>query len=258
MTIAKGRIDTILSRRTEGYSGQEVPYELPVTAYPSNSGFILVNSPGSGELKDGRYNRWANLARELQSRGMLSMVTYNVPRPDAQFVNPTEPYAYQNASWNRILVEGLAHVIDYALERRRQLCGSSNPIMYLSGFSSGGSAVGAVAFRYEEIKRILLCSTYDSVGDYFYAAIPQFAGRIYVAYGANDPLAKFLAYVLQFGASAAESSTSARSPTATTASAAPATAKSSAKPSSGLLAKTTPSPRQKAASTSTRSKAPVL
>ena len=205
MTIAKGRIDTVLSRRTEGYSGQEVPYELPVTAYPSNSGFILVNSPGSGELKDGRYNRWANLARELQSRGMLSMVTYNVPRPDAQFVNPTEPYAYQNASWNRILVEGLAHVIDYALERRRQLCGSSNPIMYLSGFSSGGSAVGAVAFRYSEIKRILLNSTYDSVGDYFYAAIPQFTGRIYVAYGANDPLAKFLAYVLQFGASAAES-----------------------------------------------------
>ena len=171
-----GRLDTVLSRRTEGYAGQEVPYELPVTAYPSDSGVILVNSPGSGELKDGRYNRWANLARELQSRGMLSMVTYNVPRPDAQFVNPTEPYAYQNASWNRILVEGLAHVIDYALERRRQLCGSSDPIMYLSGFSSGGSAVGAVAFRYSEIKRILLNSTYDSVGDYFYAAIPQFTG----------------------------------------------------------------------------------
>ena len=205
MTLSKGRLDTVLSRRTEGYAGQEVPYELPVTAYPSASGVILVNSPGSGELKDGRYNRWANLARELQSRGMLSMVTYNVPRPDAQFVNPTEPYSYRNASWNRILVEGLAHVIDYALERRRQLCGSADPVMYLSGFSSGGSAVGAVAFRYSEIKRILLNSTYDSVGDYFYAAIPQFTGRIYVAYGANDPLARFLAYVLQFGATSAES-----------------------------------------------------
>ena len=43
-----GRLDTILSRRTEGYAGQEVPYELPVTAYPSASGVILVNSPGFG------------------------------------------------------------------------------------------------------------------------------------------------------------------------------------------------------------------
>ena len=191
MTLAKGRIDTILSRRTEGYSGQEVPYELPVTAYPSNSGVILVNSPQArGSSRMAGTTAGPTLARELQSRGMLSMVTYNVPRPDAQFVNPTEPYAYKNASWNRILVEGLAHVIDYALERRRQLCGSSDPIMYLSGFSSGGSAVGAVAFRYSEIKRILLNSTYDSVGDYFYAAIPQFAGRIYVAYGANDSLSQ--------------------------------------------------------------------
>ena len=123
MTIAKGRIDTILSRRTEGYEGQEVPYELPVTAYPSNSGVILVNSPGSGELKDGRYNRWANLARELQSRGMLSMVTYNVPRPDAQFINPTEPYAYQNASWNRILVEGFG-------PRHRLRLGATSPVVW--------------------------------------------------------------------------------------------------------------------------------
>ena len=199
------RLDTLLHRRTESYQGQVVPFELPITAYPSASGVILVNSPGSGELKDGRHNRWANLARELQGRGMVSMVTYNVPRPDAQFVDPTEPYSYQGASWNRILVESLAHVIDYVLERRRQLCGSASPVMYLSGFSSGGSAVGAVAFRYPEVKRILLCSTYDSVGDYFYAAIPHFTGRIYMVYGSQDPLARFLAYVMRFGASAAES-----------------------------------------------------
>jgi len=57
----------------------------------------------------------------------------------------------------------------------------------LSGFSSGGSAVGAVAFRYQEIKRILLLSTYDSVGDCFYDGIDQFTGDIYLAYGSNDP-----------------------------------------------------------------------
>ena len=39
-----GRLDTVLSRRTEGYQGQEVPYELPVTAYPSAS------ACNSGEL----------------------------------------------------------------------------------------------------------------------------------------------------------------------------------------------------------------
>ena len=40
--------DTVLNAITEGYEGQEVPYEVPVTAYPTTNGVIIVNAPGAG------------------------------------------------------------------------------------------------------------------------------------------------------------------------------------------------------------------
>ncbi len=133
------------------------------------------------------------------------MVTYNAPRADWQVQLPWEPYSHQGVSWNKLLVDSLVHVVEFSLERASELCGSESPILYLSGFSSGGSAVGAVAFRYQQIKRILLLSTYDSVGDYFYAGVEQFTGDIYLAYGSQDATAGLLAYVLQSGPMAARS-----------------------------------------------------
>jgi hypothetical protein len=77
-------IDTTLSLETEAETGDLVPYGVPITAYPTDSGIIVVNSPGSGELKDGREQRWLNLGLHLQERGLASLVTYNAPRPDFQ------------------------------------------------------------------------------------------------------------------------------------------------------------------------------
>ena len=199
------QLDTVLIRNIEAHDGSNVPYEIPVTAYPVPCGTVIVNSPGSGELKDGRHNRWVTMGRHLQGQNLAAFVTYNVPRPDFGHQLPWEPYSYRGASWNRILIESLAHVVDYALERSQDLCGSSSPAIYLSGFSSGGSAVGAVGFRYPEVKRLLLLSTYDSVGDYFYSGISRFTGNIYLAYGSDDPMAGFLAYLMRFGPMAAES-----------------------------------------------------
>ena len=193
------RIDAQLDRETVDHVGQPVTYEVPITAYPTNSGIIIVNSPGSGELKDGRYDRWATLGKHLQEGQVATMVTYNAPRPDWQVQLPWEAYSHKGASWNGLLVDSLAHVVDFALERSTELCGTASPTVYLSGFSSGGSAVGAVAFRYREIKRILLLSTYDSVGDAFYDGIVQFTGDIFLAYGSEDPMAGFMAYILQAG-----------------------------------------------------------
>ena len=101
--------------------------------------------------------------------------------------------------------EPLGKAGEFALERASYLGGTDAPTVYLAGFSSGGLAVGAVAFRYPEIKRILLLSTYDSVGDYFYTGVEQFTGDIYMAYGSQDPMAGFLAYVLGCGSMAANS-----------------------------------------------------
>ena len=198
-------LDAILEKETEDHLGQKITYQVPITGYPTDSQVIIVNSPGSGEFKDGREDRWMKLARHLQERQMAAMVTYNAPRPDGKVQLEWEPYSHQGVSWNQLLVESLAYAIDWALEHAKELCGTESPAIYLSGFSSGGSAVGAVAFRYPMVKGILLLSTYDSVGDWFYDGFSQFTGDIRLAYGSQDPMAGFLAYVLRAGPVAAAS-----------------------------------------------------
>ena len=85
------RVDVILDRETQDHLGQRVTYQVPISAYPTKSGVVIVNSPGSGELKDGRRDRWAKLARHLQEREIGTMVTYNAPRPDGEVQLPWEP-----------------------------------------------------------------------------------------------------------------------------------------------------------------------
>ena len=199
------RIDETLEKEIEDHLGNKVDYQVPISAYPTKSGVIIVNSPGSGEFKDGRHDRWMKLARYLQEGELATMVTYNAPRPDFQVQLPWEPYSHKGASWNQLLVDSLAHAVEFSLERPVELCGSDTPVVYLSGFSSGGSAVGAVAFRYQEIKKILLLSAYDSVGDMFYEGITQFTGDIYLAFGSQDQMAGLLAYVVRCGPMAANS-----------------------------------------------------
>ena len=116
-----------------------------------------------------------------------------------------EPYSYRGASWNRILIESLSHTVDWAIENAQQLCGNDSPPVYLTGFSSGGSAAGAVAPRYPNVQRLLLLSTYDSVGDPFYEGVVSFTGDIYLLYGAQDTMAGHLAMMLRTGKFAARS-----------------------------------------------------
>ena len=196
-------MDTTLFLETEAESGELVTYGIPITAYPTDSGVIVVNSPGSGELKDGRDRRWRNLGLHLQERGLATLVTFNAPRPDFQVQLEWEPYSYRGASWNKLLIESLCHAIDWSLENAVRLSGTESPAVFLSGFSSGGSAVGAVAHRYPSVRRILLLSTYDSVGDPFYEGVSAFTGDIYLAYGGEDQTAGTLAQVLRTGPQAA-------------------------------------------------------
>ena len=86
-------INTTLSLETEAESGEIVPYQIPITAYPTGSEAILVNSPGSGELKGGREQRWRDLGVHLQERGLAALITYNAPRPDFQVQLEWEAYS---------------------------------------------------------------------------------------------------------------------------------------------------------------------
>ena len=60
------QIDALLDGETENHVGEKIPYAVPISAYPTDSHIIIIVSPGSGELKDGRNDRWMKLARHFQ------------------------------------------------------------------------------------------------------------------------------------------------------------------------------------------------
>ena len=197
--ICVEKLDRLLERTAQGYYGQEVSYDIPMSIYPTKSEIIIINSPGAGGAgNDDRKSRWDILGEFIQQQNIGTFIKYNHPAPDAHYKFPNEPYSHKDASWNQLVVESLIHVINYAIENSREICGSETPTLYLSGFSAGGSACGAVAHLYPEIRQILLLSAYDSVGDYFFEGIGEFTGEIYMAYGAEDMMAGFLAYTMRF------------------------------------------------------------
>ena len=130
MRYLSDAVDTELFKETQSESGELVSYSIPVTAYPTDSSLIIVNSPGSGELKDGREDRWKNLGKHLQTQGLATLVTYNAPRPDFKVQLEWEPYSYRGASWNRILIESLSYTLDWAIENAPELCGNASPPVY--------------------------------------------------------------------------------------------------------------------------------
>jgi len=185
-----------LQLTTPGYRGQTVPYEVPFVTFPTMSGKLLIQAPGAGEVKEGASNRYVRLGEHLQARGIATLVSFNPPFPDAQFMYPNEPYSYRDASWSLIYVESAAYLVEHCLKGAEQLCGAKEPEMYLAGFSAGGSVAGAVAPLFPEIKKILLVSSYDSVDLFFLGGVRRYTGEVYVAYGEEDPPAAILAMMM--------------------------------------------------------------
>ena len=190
-----------LQLTTTGYQGQTVPYEAPFIAFPTMSGRFIIQAPGTSEVKEGVGNRYVHLGEFLHARGIATLVSFNPPWPDGQFDHPDEPYSYRGASWNRIYVEGMAHLVEHCLAQGEALCGVSQPEVYLAGFSSGGSVVVTVAPFFAAVKKILLVSTYDSVGVgsmgwFFLSGLRSYTGEVYVAYGEEDAPAAMLAMTL--------------------------------------------------------------
>ncbi len=186
-----------LQLATTGNQGQTVPYEVPFIAFPTTSGNLMIQAPGAGEAKEGAWTRYVRLGEYLRDRNVASMVSFNPPWPDAQGKYPDEPYSYRDASWNRIFVEGTAHLVEHCLANAERLCGTKEPEVYLAGFSAGGSVAVAVAPLFAQIRKILLVSAYDSVGWFFLHGLRHYTGEAFVAYAEGDTPAMALAMTLR-------------------------------------------------------------
>lgn len=186
-----------LQLTTTGNHGQSVPYEVPFIAFPTASGKLLIQAPGAGEAKEGAWNRYVRLGEHLQARNIATVVSFNPPSPDAQGKYPDEPYSYRDASWNRIYVEGMAHLVEHCLSKAESLSGTKEPEVCLAGFSAGGSVAVAVAPLFIAVRRILLVSAYDSVGWFFLHGLRHYTGEAFVAYAEGDAPAMALAMTLR-------------------------------------------------------------
>ena len=186
-----------LQLTTTGYLGQTVPYEVSFIAFPTTSGKLMIQAPGAGEAKEGAWNRYARLGEHLQARNIATVVSFNPPWPDAQGKYPDEPYSYRDASWNRMYVEGMAHLVEHCLANAESLSGTKAPGVYLAGFSAGGSVTVAVAPLFTPVRKILLVSAYDSVGWFFLHGLRHYTGEVYVAYAEGDMPAVALAMTLR-------------------------------------------------------------
>jgi hypothetical protein len=185
-----------LQLTAKGYQGQTVPYEVPFIAFPTTSGKLLIQAPGAGEAKEGAWNRYVRLGAYLQDRNVASLVSFNPPWPDAQGKYPDEPYSYREASWNRIFVEGMMHLVEHCLAKAEPLCGTQEPEVSLAGFSAGGSVAVAVAPLFGRVRKILLLSAYDSVGWFFLHGVRRYTGEMYVAYAEGDMPAAAMAMTI--------------------------------------------------------------
>lgn len=192
---------------TQSYQGQEVDFDVPYLAFPTNTGRIIVHAPGTGESHEGRRGRYRELGQYLADQGIASLVTFKPPLPDAEYKYPQEPYSYKDASWNRIYVQSMARIVIQCSQDALAICGSAAPALAVSGFSSGGSVAGAVASLFPHVDKLLLLSAYDSVADLFYQGLKGFHGEIYAVTGENDPPAIVIASMLASMAPSAASVT---------------------------------------------------
>ena len=112
---------------TEAAVLRGTPGEADRTDLAGRNQVINLQAPGTGEPHLGRWNRYVTLAKHLQEQNIASFVTFKPPFPDAQYKYPDEPYSYRDASWNLIYIEIMMHVVEYALEHAKELCGSTTP-----------------------------------------------------------------------------------------------------------------------------------
>jgi pimeloyl-ACP methyl ester carboxylesterase len=86
----------------------------------------------------------------------------------------------------RTIVDDLDTVINYALMHATTLCTTSAPAIYLVGSSAGAAVVGAFAYKWPEVKKLLLMAPVAAAVKEVHEGLPRFTGEIYVIAGEKD------------------------------------------------------------------------
>ena len=175
---SKRRKDIILKRIAQNEENETVEISIPATVYFSNSGRILVNSPGLGVCKDGEKGKFAEIAALLQEFNVASVVLYQSSLAD---------FAFKKVSMEALLTDNLRTVLNYALSKSRIICGSNKPVLFAAGHSAGASTTAAVAPENPQVSKMLLIAPSGDIDPSIVKkSLSKYIGELYVASGDRD------------------------------------------------------------------------
>jgi len=149
-------------------------YNFHLGIHPLKSNVIIGIYPAAEEELSGTDIPYQKIASSLQENNIGAVVRCNV-----RYDSAVNFYEF-NDYFVRLF-------IDYILENSKEICGTSRPIIYLMGYSSGASGIASVASQYSAIKKMLLIApSYDADKTVLQRSMNRYKGELYIVIGDND------------------------------------------------------------------------
>lgn len=147
---------------------------LRVAIHPRKTRHVVVMLPGWDGAIDGYADKYVKMAALLCARRVGAVVRAGN--------HDVTGHAFEDVCRAR-----LAGLLEGVVRNGPAICGTSNPDVFLFGFSAGASAMAALAARYPAVTKMLLVAPSSDAG---YEAVVQgvraYRGELYVIVGDQD------------------------------------------------------------------------
>lgn len=158
---------------TVPFDGRQFPVEIHSQAAPG-TGAIIVNYAGFNGTALGYADKYVQLADLAANDNLAATVMLPNKLLDG----------YGRADYQQSSLEVLRAGVAWAREHAEELCGSADPVLYLTGMSAGGSAVAALAAELQADKVLLVAPSGDA-GDQIEQLL-DFDGEVSIIVGRED------------------------------------------------------------------------
>ena len=154
------------------YLGQEFDCTIKSKIHPNKSGKIIINVPGFMGSIDGYNNKYETLANAMQNQNLGAVIRIR-----------------GHHFWGYLPDFQVRIALKLAIDNAIDICGKSNPDIYLMGFSAGAGSIAAIAHEYPQVKKILLVApSFDMPIHLVQDGLEKFQGKVVILQGENDEI----------------------------------------------------------------------
>ena len=154
------------------------PREIPLIVHPSRQeGIIVINYPGFNGDINGFNDKYKKVANFVSGRCNIGTVVQMGNHYDLAL------------DYSESVIDDLAAVIQFCRQKSQEFCKAETAKFYLMGFSSGASAIAAVAGECKEVAKILLVApSGDANEQRVKRSLKKYTGELYAVVGENDEI----------------------------------------------------------------------